>query len=304
MIVIVRNTLFRWGIISSVSFDVPVLCVGNIQIGGTGKTPFVEYLLRELKADYTIAVVSRGYGRGTEGYIEVEVNSDAEEVGDEPLQMKINYPDVVVVVCEDRVEGIEQLREIHPAIDLIILDDGFQHRYVKPYLSVVLSPMNEPFFLDLPFPSGRSREWAWSARRADFIVATKCDEGGNRDLWRRFVRKDRLYFASQRFSSEVEGNVFGFSGLAQNNRFQRALNSTFDLIGFKGFNDHHRYTQEDLDELFYLADGAPLVCTMKDKVKVKTLQGGSAVHVLNLTVEVEGSDFIEKLKSKLKQFEG
>ena len=162
-----RNALFSSGILPSTAFDVPVICVGNIQVGGTGKTPFTEYLINALKAHYTIAVVSRGYGRGTDGYREVLASSDAEEVGDEPLQIKRNHPEAFVAVCERRVKGIKRLRNDHPEIDLIILDDGFQHRAVRPYLSLLLSPYDKPFYKDHTFPGGRLREFVWGYKRAD-----------------------------------------------------------------------------------------------------------------------------------------
>ena len=132
MIVAVRHKLFDWGVLHSQEYDIPIVCVGNLTVGGTGKTPVAELLIEHLSRDHRVALLSRGYRRRTKGYVEAETNSSFRTVGDEPKQIKLKFPDIVVAVCEKRTEGIRQIRERHPEVNLIILDDGFQHRYVEP----------------------------------------------------------------------------------------------------------------------------------------------------------------------------
>src|SRR5690606_18520010 len=130
----IRNFLFEKGYLKSVSFDIPVICVGNLSTGGTGKSPMIEFLIKNLKEDYQIGVVSRGYKRKTKGFVEVEVNHSAPEVGDEPLQIKRKYPDVSVVVSEKRSMGIGKIKD---RVDVVLLDDAFQHRSVTPSFSIL-----------------------------------------------------------------------------------------------------------------------------------------------------------------------
>ena len=126
-----RHRLFDWGILKQEKFEVPVICIGNITVGGTGKTPMAEMVIAYMSQRHSIALISRGYGRKTKGYIEVRADAHYRQVGDEPLQIKRKFPDTVVVVCERRVEGNRRLLQEHPEVDLIIMDDGFQHRYVE-----------------------------------------------------------------------------------------------------------------------------------------------------------------------------
>lgn len=130
--VTLRHRLFDWGVLKSEKFDIPIICIGNITVGGTGKTPMAEMVIDYMSQMHRVALLSRGYGRRTKGYLEVSASSHYRDVGDEPLQIKRKYPDTVVVVCEKRADGIRRIREEHPEVDLIIMDDGFQHRYVEP----------------------------------------------------------------------------------------------------------------------------------------------------------------------------
>jgi tetraacyldisaccharide 4'-kinase len=155
--VLIRNKLFDWGILPSKQYDLPVISVGNISVGGTGKTPHVEYLVRLLQ-EKDPAVLSRGYGRRTKGFRLVNENDEAWKVGDEPLQVRNKFPDIRVAVCESRVEGIDQLLRLTPPPGLVLLDDAFQHRYVKPGLSIVLVNYHHLIYNDWPLPAGRLRE--------------------------------------------------------------------------------------------------------------------------------------------------
>ncbi|UKT62823.1 tetraacyldisaccharide 4'-kinase [Pedobacter mucosus] len=164
-----RKKLYDWGIMRSVKFDLPVICVGNLAVGGSGKTPTTEYLVR-LLTDYKVAILSRGYGRKTKGFFLADENATAETIGDEPLQYYKKFKKVTVAVCEDRITGINQLKENH---DLIILDDAFQHRAVKAGLNILLFEFRKLGTLQFLLPAGNLRDVFSSRKRADILLVTK-----------------------------------------------------------------------------------------------------------------------------------
>ena len=169
-----HNKLFDLQIKKSVQFELPVISVGNLTTGGTGKTPHTEYLLKLLSEKYHTGVLSRGYKRNTSGYFLVEENSTAGEAGDESLQIKRKFPHVTVAVCEERALGIPIMLLDNSQLAVILLDDAFQHRRVKPGLSILLTEYSKPFTKDLLLPAGNLREPKRNALRADVIVVTKC----------------------------------------------------------------------------------------------------------------------------------
>jgi len=171
MAVFIRNMLFDYHILKSKQFELPVISVGNITVGGTGKTPHVEYIVKLLMGEFKVSVLSRGYKRKTKGFIIAESNPKHEDIGDEPAQIKLKYPGIEVAVNADRVEGIEKLMERKN--DLVILDDAYQHRYVKPGLSILLIDYNRKIDEDFLLPMGNLREPEKEIRRADIILVTK-----------------------------------------------------------------------------------------------------------------------------------
>lgn len=173
--VYVRNKFFDWGILKEVSFNVPVVGVGNITVGGTGKTPHVEYILECLRYKRNIAVLSRGYKRKTRGFIVASAKSTPDSIGDEPLQIYEKFGGTVkVAVCESRVKGVKELLKQFPKIDLIVLDDSFQHRYIKPKVNIMLMDYSHPVYSDNILPLGRMRESGDARYRADMVITTKC----------------------------------------------------------------------------------------------------------------------------------
>lgn len=171
----VRNWLFDSRVLKEEEYDIPIVGVGNITVGGTGKTPHVEYIVSNLATDYNMAILSRGYKRKTRGFVLANSKSTHDVIGDEPFQIYQKYGiKAHVAVCESRRKGINELRRLFPDLQLIVLDDSFQHRWVKPKVSVLLTDYNRPFYKDKLLPLGRLRESAVSVNRADMVVVTKC----------------------------------------------------------------------------------------------------------------------------------
>ena len=195
--VLLRHRLFDWGILKQEKFDIPVVCIGNITVGGTGKTPMAEMVIAYMAQRHHVALISRGYGRRTKGYIEVTPESHYREVGDEPLQIKRKFPDTVVVVCEKRAEGIRRLRQEHPEVDLVVMDDGFQHRYVEPKVNIVMIDATRPVQHDRMLPAGNLRDLPEQLHRAHYFIVTKCPEN-MAPIDRRILRKVLVQVAYQR----------------------------------------------------------------------------------------------------------
>lgn len=176
IIVFFRNKFYDWGWFGSEEFDIPVVCIGNITVGGTGKTPHTEYIIELLRKKKRVAMLSRGYGRKTSGFILADVDATAQTIGDEPYQIKSKFPDIVVAVDEKRRRGIHRLLALETPPEVILLDDAFQHRAVKPSYTIILTDYNRPMYKDKLLPAGRLRESANNVHRADDIIMTKCPE--------------------------------------------------------------------------------------------------------------------------------
>jgi len=174
--VYIRNKFFDWGIFKREEFDVPVICVGNITVGGTGKTPHTEYIIDILKSKYRVAVLSRGYKRKSNGFVLATSDTTSLELGDESYQIKRKFPDVIVAVDANRRRGIKGLLSLDSPPEVILLDDAFQHRYVRPSYTIILSDFNRPVYEDTLLPAGRLREPFYHMRDANMIIVTKCPD--------------------------------------------------------------------------------------------------------------------------------
>lgn len=205
----VRNWLFDINVLRSREFPVPVVVVGNIAVGGTGKTPHTEYIVEHLRHSYHIGVLSRGYKRSTKGFVMAGPESTAREIGDEPYQIYRKYGrEVTVAVCEDRCKGISEMLRLDPAINLLVLDDAFQHRYVKPTFSIVLTEYSRPLTSDHLLPYGRLRESAKGLSRADMVVVTKCPPALSPLQYKLFEKELKLFpYQSLYFSKLVYGGL-------------------------------------------------------------------------------------------------
>ena len=256
-----RDLLFDVGVLSSKKFEVPVICIGNLETGGTGKSPLVNYIVRVLlDKGKKVAVISRGYGRKTAGFQMVEGNSLAENVGDEPLQLKLRLPNAVVAVCEKRAVGIQRLLELDPNLDFVIMDDGFQHRWVKPSLSILVTSANLPCKQNYLLPVGNLREPRSASNRADLIVRTGVIEGSQdrfKALQDGFCTKTSagdlvLFYGKEKtgiMDSALPKSVLVFSGIANSDRFDTILRDKMNVLEHVEFADHHNYTISDVKML-------------------------------------------------------
>ena len=285
----VRNFLFRKGILKSIAFDVPVISVGNISVGGSGKTPMVKYLITKLSKDNTIGVLSRGYGRLTKGFYVVNADSKPREVGDEPLEIKTNFPEITVVVHEDRILGIAELLAHNPKVDLIILDDAYQHQYVKPTYSILLSTEQNPFYLDFVMPMGRLREFRHNVNRCDVIVFTKST---GKQLTSLFTSNKPVFYSNLTYEEPVlmHGDDSPISqplvvgGLANNEVFFKAMFESYPDAKAKAYPDHYSYQQKDIEAIENLAASKVVITTEKDWVKWQSIL---ATHPSELSVYVQ-----------------
>lgn len=284
-----RHFLFDAGVLSSTEYDIPIICVGNITVGGTGKTPAVEMLVRHFQRTLSVAVLSRGYGRRTRGYREVATTDSYVDVGDEPLQIKRKFPAVKVIVCEKRTYAIERMCREYPEIDMIIMDDGFQHRYVKSFINIIMVDSTRPIQDDHLVPYGQLRDTVASLHRAHYFLVTKCpDKIPPMDIHimkNTFVQPfQRIYF-TRTISSGVhpvfEGvdtpvpvhgaKVIAMSGIGNNEAFAKGLKRRYKVVAVLDFEDHHSYRVGDLKRMKRLLDKHPdavIVMTEKDAVKL------------------------------------
>lgn len=269
-----RNQLFNWGILSTEEFTVPVISVGNLAMGGTGKTPHVEYLIRLLKDKYRVAVLSRGYKRRTKGYLLADDKSTYLTIGDEPFQIKRKFPDILVAVDNKRCRGIQNLLSLPDGEkpDVILLDDAFQHRYVTPSLSIVLTDYNRLFYKDKILPVGRLREPSVGIRRADAVIVTKCVEGLKPIDYRiisdemKLLAHQELYFTHIKYgklqplfpvkaalhnkkSIEKDDNILLLAGIALPKQFIEEVGKYSDKVTSFIYPDHHVFTKQDIRKI-------------------------------------------------------
>ena len=269
MVVGIRNKLFDWKFLPSEEFDIPVISVGNLTAGGTGKTPHTEYLINLLKEKFKVALLSRGYKRKSSGYQLATSNSTAQQIGDEPFQIKSKHPDIYVSVDTNRRHGIHKLceEEASKDVEVILLDDAFQHRYVTPGINIVLMDYNRPIYEDAIIPSGMLREPASSLHRAHIIIVTKCPKD-IKPIDFRIVTKhlylrpyQRLYFNTFKYgdmqsfatarrkaldSLSLETHILLVTGIASATPLVEKLREHTDHIIHMEYADHHNFTAAEL----------------------------------------------------------
>jgi tetraacyldisaccharide 4'-kinase len=290
-----RNFLFNAGVLRSYEFSVPVICVGNIAAGGTGKTPHAEYLISILSNNFKVALLSRGYRRKSKGFLIAGKDSTISEIGDEPLQISRKFPGITVAVDRDRVHGVNEILSLMPETSVILLDDGFQHRSLRPGLSILLTDYNNLIINDHLLPYGNLRESRHNMHRADIILITKSPEGISPIQRRLIVREmnkkpyQNLYFTSLKYCEPVplfeDGTKAGpfregkpdmvlVTGIANPAPLKEYLSGKAGELVHLCFSDHHNFIMADIDKIMkaYNDLKAPdkyIITTEKDSVRLR-----------------------------------
>lgn len=266
-IIWLRNKFYDKNIFHSISFNFPIICVGNLAVGGTGKTPMVEYLVRLLKDEYKVATMSRGYKRKTNGFAIANESTTALDIGDEPMQFYKKFPDITVSVAEERLVSIPQLLHDKPDTRIIILDDAFQHRQVKAGLNILLTEYRDLFTRDFILPAGNLRDIKSSYKRADIIMVTKCKSHLTEEEKNKIIAEikpqphQKIFFTKIEYGSPYhlftkqekflspETNILLVCGIANPKPIKEILNTyaaTYDMMRFR---DHHIFSMDDLKEI-------------------------------------------------------
>lgn len=288
-----RNKLFDLGVFHEHSFDVFTVNIGNLSTGGTGKTPHVIYFLEHFKKEFDVACLSRGYGRKTNGYLVADESSKFEDIGDEPVLIKSRFHDVPMVVCESRVNGIRQMQNDISALDMIVLDDAYQHRSVKPEVNILLTEYSRPYVEDYILPVGNLREPAKNSIRADIIVVTKCpailspldrralidklNPGPHQTIYFSYMEYDALAPVDELTGScpaRIDRAVL-FTGIANSDPLYYYLQARRIELTHLKFPDHHTFSKNDVDRLINAYESLPktgnniIITTEKDFMRMK-----------------------------------
>ncbi len=323
--VFLRNMLYHNDILRKHEVDIPTICVGNLAVGGTGKTPHTEYILRLLRPDYKVAVLSRGYKRKSKGIVLADQSSTADTIGDEPMQIHLHFPDIPVCVSADRVAGVRYIQQHCPDVQVIILDDAYQHRAIRCGYYVLLTAENNLYVNDHILPWGRLREHAYRSHQADLIVVTKCPEKmqpiDRRNIinslhlasfqqlafsWRKYGALRKLDTRSRSHSVTAEhplqgaGGLWFFrplvlAGIAHPEPMLEEIRSRYPQAQLLAFPDHHRFTKRDWKRLAKAYDKHncdAIITTEKDAVRLLLQEEymrkwGDKTFVLPLEVDLK-----------------
>jgi len=310
LVVKLRNFLFETGALKSRSFTVPVISVGNITVGGTGKTPHVEYLVDLLKNQFNVAVLSRGYKRKSKGFIIARQDTPVHEIGDEPYQMKQKFQSVTIAVDKKRCHGIDMLMDNDSKLDVVLLDDAFQHRYVKPGVNILLVDYHRLIIYDTLLPAGRLREPLNGKDRADIVIVTKCPKELKPMEFRVITKAmhlypyQRLYFSTLEydalkpvFTKEHEMKVLSdmkeyhtllLTGIGSPQQLEHDLSPIIANITPMTFSDHHQFRKKDIALINETFEAMPspkcIITTEKDVTRLKNIEGLSDEVRKNLYV--------------------
>lgn len=329
-----RNFLFDAGILKSQRFPLPIINIGNITVGGTGKTPHTEYMIRLLQQDYNIAVLSRGYKRQSKGFVLATPQSSANEIGDEPYQMAHKYPEIRVAVDRNRCHGIQQLMSNHvlPPTEAIILDDAFQHRYVKPGLNILLIDYNRPVWNDLLLPAGRLREPLCGKQRADMFIITKCPEQLNSEEEKHICEQlhpqagQEVFFTRMAYGKlqplfacrperelndiQADEHLLLVTGIASPGPLHHELLKHTQYVHPLCFGDHHQFSAADLTRINNTFRELPsgkrsIITTEKDAARLichPLLEDALKPYIEVLPIEVKFLGKEELFNLKIKEY--
>lgn len=330
-----RKLFYRWDILKSTEFNLPVISVGNMSIGGTGKSPHIEYLIRLLKDHVNVATLSRGYGRSTKGFRWVKNSDSSRDVGDEPLQFAKKFQNIAVAVGENRVLAVVQMLKEIPAIQTILLDDAYQHLAINPGFNLLLTEYSRPYHKDMLLPTGRLREWRSASHRADAILVTKCppeilEPDGPR--WRKDLglsHDQQLFFSRYRYGQpyfildpeitvELHGgqDVLVVSAIANTDYLMDYLRPRSKGLKSIDFEDHHYFNAYEIGQIersyIHFSESEKIIITTeKDATRLllhRDIIMDKQLPIFVLPVEVEflnhgGAEFDEMIKNFIREFE-
>lgn len=330
MVIWIRNILYDHGILRSAGFNIPVIAVGNITVGGTGKTPHVEYLVDLLRKDFNVATLSRGYRRGTRDFRLATIDSPATVIGDEPMQIKQRFPDITVAVDRNRSNGIRTLMNSDPPLDIIVLDDAFQHRSVKPGFSILLIDYNRPLEKDYLLPAGMLREPARNRNRAHMILVSKSPESTKPIEMREYVNRlglsigQHLFFTTMSYGDLIPvfpgvpvkdrewfkkntGAVLIVTGIANPGVLRQFALEISANISEIVYGDHHRYSEKDMETISEKYKTMTekwkevlILTTEKDSMKLRACTVGENIRFAFYSVRIH-VEFLNKDKENFDQ---
>ena len=312
LITFLRNKFYDFGLLKSFSFEIPVISVGNLAVGGTGKTPMVEFLIKKFSRKYKIAVLSRGYKRKTRGFIVASEKDDASTIGDEPFQYYTKFKNIKVAVDKKRKRGIKKL--INIGVNMVILDDAFQHRKVIPTYSILLSDYSNLYFNDYLLPRGNLRESKSGYKRADTIIITKCPENLSENNRQHLIQKINLKYNQHIFFSKIKYSNVLFSvnnsinisklskqkvdvitGIVNSENLIKHLEDEGLLINHLKYPDHYNYKGKDISKI----KGNFVITTEKDYAKLRKFNVEN-LYYLPISMEVSAEEtLLEKIEEKI-----
>ena len=299
----VRNKLYEWNLLTSKYFYIPTISVGNLSVGGTGKTPLVNYIISTFKNDYKIAFLSRGYGRSSSGYILASKNTVVNEIGDEPYLIKKNHNELTVAVSENRVHGIEKTIEKIKDIQMFVLDDAFQHRKLKCKLNIILSKFSRPYYDDFVIPSGNLREPKSGIKRAQIIIISKCPYDLNKTNRQEIIKKinplpyQKVFFTTVDYNERLVGKnnimindlidspILLVTGIADSSELEKYLNKKKIIFDHLRFDDHHNYSQKDINLIKSKSIGKKVVTTKKDYYKIIAINSIKNIYCIDISIK-------------------
>lgn len=310
LIVSFRNFLFNQNVLKSSEFDVKTILVGNLSAGGTGKTPHVEYLVRLLQPKYKLGTLSRGYGRKTHGFITADSTSSAKEIGDEPMQFKQKFNQLMVNVDSKRVNGIMEIMGSEFPPDVILMDDAYQHRSIKAGFSILLTDFNSPFHKDFMLPTGNLREFPIGKKRADVIVVTKCPENLSDREQNGFIEKlkplahQSVFFSKIQYgtiksiwgqkSKDVSNNtsLLLVTGIANPSPLSNFLTKKYSLERHLNYPDHHTFTDKNIQDIISAfgeisAEQKIIITTEKDAMRLRSHEKLKELPIYYLEIEID-----------------
>ena len=281
-----RNFLYDKGFKKSTGFNIPIIAVGNLSVGGTGKTPMVEYLIRLLSNQFQLAVLSRGYKRKTQGFYLANSSTKMEEIGDEPFQYHTKFRNIHVAVDANRVEGVTNIMELLPKTNVVLLDDAFQHRKIKAGFYIMLTAYDDLFYNDLVLPAGNLREGKSGVKRANIAVVTKCPEHLSNAEMDKIKQKinienGKIFFSYIKYYPSVTNTVTEIAVQDLNNDFIAVAGIAKPEYFFNylkcasenqmTFPDHHFFSNQDVKNILQKANGRKIITTEKDYMRLKPL---------------------------------